>query len=135
MTQQPVLVNLPSDLYKRIHNTAQDTNRTLETVLLESLTLLFGDLSSDTEALLPVLDTLSDAQLWAVVQRRLTWPEGARLRELTMANKKATLSNREQSELDSLLEQVDRYTLLRSKALLLLKQRGHPIEKHLGIDN
>ena len=135
MTQQPVLVNLPSDLYKRIHNTAQDTNRTLETVLLESLTLLFGDLSSDTEALLPVLDTLSDAQLWAVVQRRLTWPKGTRLRELTTANKIATLSNREQSELDSLLEQVDRYTLLRSKALLLLKQRGHPIEKYLGIDN
>ncbi len=135
MTQQPVLVNLPAELYKRIHNTAQDTNRTLETVLLESLTLLFGELSSDTEALLPVLDTLSDAQLWAVVQRRLTWPEGARLRELAMANKVAALSSREQAELDLLLEQVDRYTLLRSKALLLLKQRGHAVDKHLGIDN
>ncbi|MDQ3247967.1 MAG: hypothetical protein M3Q45_02050 [Chloroflexota bacterium] len=135
MTQQSVLVNLPVELYRRIRGTAQDTNRTVETVLLESLMLLFADLSSDAEPLFPVLDTLSDDQLWAVIQRRLTWPESARLRELVATSSIKTLSMHEQSELDSLLEQVDRYTLLRSKALLLLKQRGHPVEKHLGMVN
>jgi hypothetical protein len=75
----------------------------------------------------------SDEQLWAIVQRRLTWPDGVKLRELMAASKAGELSPSDRAALDNLLDQVDRYTLLRSHALLLLKQRGQDVEKYLGM--
>lgn len=76
----------------------------------------------------------SDEQLWAIVQRRLTWPDSVKLRELMAASKAGELSLSDRAALDNLLDQVDRYTLLRSHALLLLKQRGQDVEKYLGMN-
>jgi hypothetical protein len=133
MTQQPVMVHLPDDLYNRIRRVAEERNRSVETVLLDGLTLLFGDLSGDLEMLMPALETFSEEQLWAIVHRRLTWAEDARLRELLAASKQARLSGDEQAELDSLLAQVDRFVILRSKALLLLAQKGQDVASYLPV--
>jgi hypothetical protein len=134
MAHQSVVVNLTPELYERIHRTAQDTSRSLETILVESLALLFGDLDADVEQLIPVLDTLPNEQLWAIVQRRLTWPDSVKLQELMAASKAGELSPSDMVVLDNLLDQVDRYTLLRSHALLLLQKRGQNVEKYLGMN-
>lgn len=125
MSHQTVLVDLPPDLYERIRTVAEASNRPVQTVLAESLALLFGDLADDADTLLPALERLSDEQLWAVVHRRLAWPHATRLRALTTAGSRRTLAADEQAELEALIDQVDRYALLRSRALLLLQQRGH----------
>jgi hypothetical protein len=80
-----------------------------------------------------MLESLSDDQLWAIVHRALVWPQDIRLRELTTLGQQGNLSVEEQAELERLVDQVDRYVVLRSQALLLLKQRGHDVEHRLRL--
>ncbi len=133
MSQQPISVYLPEELYERIHEAAEETNRSPEEVVVESLGILFNPLSAttDLEADLKSLASYSDEQLWAAVHRRLPWSLSLRLRELSARSKQAALSQQEQGELDTLLELVDRYMLLRSEALLLLKQRGYAVDDYV----
>ena len=77
------------------------------------------------------MPSYSDTQLWAVVYRRLAWPQSQRLHELSAKNKLEKLTEDEQSELEYLLTLNDRAMLLRSEALLLLKNRGHDIATYL----
>src|SRR5258707_1171784 len=87
--------------------------------------------SANIDRLLNELPHYSDAQLWAVVNRRLPWPQTLRLRELSGRGKQGALAETEQTELNGLIDQVDRYMLLRSEALVLLQQRGHEINNYL----
>ena len=77
------------------------------------------------------MPSYSDAQLWAVVYQRLAWPQSQRLHELSAKNKLEKLTEDEQSEFEHLLTLNDRAMLLRSEALLLLKNRGHDIAAYL----
>jgi succinate dehydrogenase flavin-adding protein (antitoxin of CptAB toxin-antitoxin module) len=95
--------------------------------------LLFSQpsLSTDLAANLAELVSFSDEQLWAIVHRRLPWSESLRLRELIAQSKQTALVDSEQRELEHLLELVDRSMLLRSEALLRLKERGRDVERYL----
>jgi hypothetical protein len=127
MTQQSVVLELPDEIYERARRVAEESQRPLESVLLDSLTLLFGNFPAELTP--ESMEQLSDDNLWAVVYRPLAWPLDARLRELTVRGQ--SLSDEEQGEIRQLVDQLDRYVLLRSKALLLLKQRGHDVERRL----
>ncbi len=133
MSEQSVLLQLPEALFERVRRVAEDSHRPVESVLLDSLALLFGDLPDDAELTPQLLDRLADEQLWAIVHRRLAWPQDARLRQLTALGKRGLLSAEEQAEMERLVEYADRYVLLRSQALLRLKQRGYDIERHLKL--
>jgi hypothetical protein len=86
------------------------------------------------ELTLQLLEALSDEQLWAIiVYRPLAWTQDIRLRELTALGKFGGLSADEQAKTECLVDQVDRYVLLRSQALLLLKQQGYNVEHRLRI--
>ena len=67
----------------------------------------------------------------AIVHRRLAWPQYSRLRELIALGDEGEMSAEHLEEMDGLVELVDHQMLLRSEALLLLKQRGQDIQKHL----
>jgi len=82
--------------------------------------------------LLGALASYSDTDLWEVVYHRLSDAQSRRLRELSAKNKRAALEEIEQTELDELLNLVDEQMLLRSEALLLLKQRGQDIDRYLS---
>lgn len=127
----PIQLNLPADLYARIQEAAARSDQPVESVLVESLALLFGTSPVDWDHLAETLETLTDAQLWALVHRRVAWTAGARLRELTARGKQALLSGEEQAELATLIDEADRLMLLRSHALLVLHQRGHDVEDQL----
>ena len=73
------------------------------------------------------MPSYSDAQLWAVVYQRLAWLQSQRLHELSAKNKLGKLTEDEQSEFEYLLTLNDRAMLLRSEALLLLKNREQDI--------
>lgn len=121
------------DLYERIQEAATRSDQPVESVLIESLALLFGAPSVDWEHLLATLEALPDAQLWALVYRRVAWTAGGRLRELTARGKKAPLSGEEQAELAALIDEADRMMLIRSQALLILQQRGHNVQDQLQL--
>jgi hypothetical protein len=129
MNRESYSLRLPQEVVERIRQVAEDRNRPLESVIEDSIILIFGverDLSPDD------LDDLSDEQLWGVVYQRLAWPHDERLRELTALNQLGRLTQDEAREMEKLVAEVDRFVLLRSKALLLLKQRGHNVEEHLA---
>ena len=60
MTQAPILLQLPDELYERLREIADDSQRPLESVLIDSLTLLFGNLPTIAPH---QLATFSDEQL------------------------------------------------------------------------
>ena len=127
-------LELPPDLYARVRDAAARSGRPVEALVIESLDLLFGASSADDGAQLgPTMDTLTDAQLWALVYRRLAWPEDVRLRELTARGKQGALTDDEQAELAALIARADRLTLVRSRALLLLQERGYNVRDHLRL--
>jgi hypothetical protein len=126
-----IQVDFPDDLYEQIREAAARSDQPLQAVLVDSLALLFGPPRADWEQIATTLDTLPDAQLWALVYRRVAWSESARLRELTVHGSQAALSAEEHAELAALIDEVDRITLVRSHALLTLQQRGHEIQRYL----
>jgi hypothetical protein len=128
-----IRVDLPDDLYRQVREAAARSDQPVEAVLLGSLELLFGDPPGGWDQLEASLESLPDEQLWALVYRRMAWPDGARLRELTARGQRAPLAEAEQAELASLIDESDRYALLRSRALLLLKGRGHDVEARLKL--
>lgn len=132
MSQSTIELQLPSKIYERAQQIAKDSNRSVESVLLDGLTLLFGELPN-TELSPDALIDYGDEQLWAVVHQRLAWPQDTRLRELIALGKLGQISGDEQVEMERLIDLVDHQMLLRSEALLLLKQRGYPVETQLKL--
>jgi hypothetical protein len=132
MGEKSITLQLSDELYESVQEAAEASERPLEDVLLESIGVLFRRPSAtvNLERLLNELADYTDAQLWAVVYRRLPWTQSLRLREL---NGKGSLIEAEQYELEQLIDQVDRNMLLRSEALLLLKQRGQDVDSYLKI--
>ena len=131
MGQSTVELQIPAEIYERARQIASDSNRSLESVLLDGLALLFGDLPN-TSLSPDALKDYTDEQLWAVVHQRLAWPQDARLRELIALGKQGQLTTDEQAEMERLVDLVDHQMLLRSEALLLLQQRGHDIDTFLS---
>ena len=131
MNQQPVLLQIPDELYERVRQIAESSNRSLENVLLESLEFMFGELPGERALTPEILETFADDQLWAIVYQPFAPAQDSRLRELTEHSKQRPLNGDEQNEMEILIDTVDRYILLRSKALLLLKQRGYDVEQRL----
>lgn len=134
MTDRFIQFNVPDEIYERVQQVAEASHLSFEMVLVESLNLLFGQLSSadDLEKQLNDLSGYSDAQLWAVVHSRMAWKQSLRLRELTAKSKQSRLSDTEQEEQERLLDTADRYVLLRSEALVQLKLRGHDVSAYFN---
>jgi hypothetical protein len=130
MNQSTVELQIPIEIYERARQIARDSNRSIESVLLDGLTLLFGALP-DTKISPDKLKDYSDEQLWAVVHQRLAWLQDTRLRELIARGKQGQITAEETAEMERLINLVDHQMLLRSEALLLLKRRGHNVEKQL----
>lgn len=130
MSDQPVTLYLPDDLYEQIQQVAEASDRSVENVLLESLNLLFKEGTAAFRDL-SELAGYSDEQLWAVVHRRLPWVKSMRLRELTTLSKQSELTPEQETELEQLLSLNDQYMLFRSESLRILRQRGHDVDLFL----
>jgi hypothetical protein len=131
MSSTTVELNLPPDILQHAQDVADQSGRTLESVLLESLTILF----SPPDALFSSqqIEHLSDAQLWLLSHRPLTLADDARLQSLIAQGQQSALSDAQQADLERLVTQADHLMLLRSKALLTLQQRGHDLTAHLTL--
>ncbi len=88
----------------------------------------------DTNQVLDKLDTFPDDELWTVVNHRLSSTDATRLHYLGSEEKRGNLTPEEQREFDNLIAQVNHDMLLRSKALMLLKEHGHDITSYAKTD-
>ena len=120
----PVHITIPADLYSRIAAEASHHDRPVESLLVESLSLLFGAAPLNWDDLELTLDTLSDAQLWAIAHRRMAWAASGHFHDLTARGQQRPLSGSDQGQLEMLIDEADSIMVIRSKALRILQQRG-----------
>jgi hypothetical protein len=128
---QAIELQIPAEIVERAEQIAKESNRSIETVLIEALSLLFG--SSEAEISPKDLQNYTDERLWAIVYQNLAWPQEVRLRELLALGKAGQLSEKEKASLEQLIKHVDHLTLIRSTAMLLLKQRGYDVEARFSL--
>jgi hypothetical protein len=134
-TTHQILLDVPTDLFARIADAAARADRPVETILVDTLALLFNApaIDVDWEHVAETLGSLSDAELWALAHRRAAWTAATRLRDLTARGKQAPLLDEEQTELADLIDEADRIMELRSHVLRLLQQRGHDVRNYLPL--
>ena len=130
MEHATVTVEIPVDIYERVESVALETRCTTERVLQDVLRFHFDD-TVDSELSKETLPSLSDSALWTVVQRRLTPKQQSRLHELLELGNMGAISEAQETESRTLVDLVENQMLLRSKALVLLKHRGHDISLYL----
>ena len=131
MEQLTVAVKVPAEVYRQVEEVAVECDRTADAVIVDALSLMFrspADMSLHPDD----LASMDDHRLLAIWHSRLAWSLDARLRELMRLGQLGKTTNDEVAELEELVAQADHQALLRSEALLLLKQRGHNIDKLLN---
>ena len=134
MAQPTIKLTIPLAIFERAEALTRDTSDSTESVLVDSLELLFPsieDAAHDPTA----LDRFSDEQLWMIVRRRLTPKQEARCRELADRGNRGVITDSEIAEMESWVARVDNQMLLRSKALLILQRRGHDIDAYFSSAN
>jgi hypothetical protein len=131
VTSQPIRLELPEDIYRRLTEAATLTQQPLEEVLVQTirgnLPPVLADLDQEQRPLVADLPGLDDAALWAVARAPLPAAHWRRHQRLLQKGEQGPLTPAEQAALAALREETDRYVLRRSYALALLKWRGHTV--------
>jgi hypothetical protein len=76
-----------------------------------------------------ILDQLDDAALWQAAREKLSAETSARLEQMHLKQRKEGLSELETHEVADLVRQYERTMLVRARAAVLLKHRGHDVSK------
>jgi len=131
MKRSTVELEIAPEIEEYVRVIAASENCSIESILQEGLALLFGN-NSIVEYQLNRLSDCTDEQLWALIYQRLTQSQDYRMRELLDRGTEGKLTDQENAELKYYVDLVDRQMLLRSRALVLLKERGHDIDVYLN---
>ncbi len=131
MDKQAVWVELPNDIYEPMQRLAQQRDSSVENVLIGFLKMLISDEFSVADLTPEQLESYSDEELWAIVWRPLATSVDLRLQELSDLADLGKLTDTQREEMARLVAEVDHYVLIRSKALVTLKKRGHDVESRL----
>ena len=132
MTVESVTVRVPRELYTRLQERAQRTQRSVEDELVEALmgSIVIDDepLPADVAAALAPLETLPDDALWEVARSsRLSPAAAAHLEDLNDRRQREGLTVDEQRMAETLLHQYERAMLVRADALARLQERGRDV--------
>jgi hypothetical protein len=129
MSDYPVTLPVPADIYDRASHMAKVTAQSVEAVLLQQLKDAFADplpeLPPHEQRELDALTLLSDEALWTIAREQMAEYKQARMQTLMDANAEGTLDNIQRSELEALVEQGQRLSMRKAKAAALLTERGY----------
>lgn len=125
-----ISIELPDELYEQLQDSANKDQLSIEEAAIKSLAWFHGTSEQDIEFTLKTLDYYPDDRLWEIVRQEFGKFE--RLDELTALSKRQPLTDDQQTELEKLLNEQERLLLLRSKAMVVLKERGHEIQARLA---
>lgn len=130
MSTLTITVELPEALYQSATQLAQVTNRSLGTILQESLVHTLpplADLPPEEARELARLSLLNDDELWRVSAETLTATEQAELASLLDRQSAENLVFHDQTRLQGLLDAYGWLLVRRSHAWLLLARRGYRV--------
>jgi hypothetical protein len=122
---------LPEEIYDRLRQSAQATNKPVEELVLQSVKAgmppSVNDLPAEYTQECLALERLSDNRLWQVARSTLPMAHQRRYSDLLRKSQAGTLSEREREQLRRLGDEARRLTLRKAYAYALLRWRGHPI--------
>jgi hypothetical protein len=127
-------IELPAELYERVRQVAERSGVSEETAFLEGMSWFYTVVPYNKEAVFQKLPSFSNTQLWAIVYQRLNAQDDDRLTELLEKNQAGLLEEHEKLDRDALIKLIDYQVLLRSKALVLLKERGQDADGYFYAD-
>ncbi len=131
MSDYPVTLPVPADVYDRASHIAAVTSQSIEAVLLQQLQNAFADslpeLTPDEQRELEALTQLSDEALWTIAREQMTEDRQTRMQTLMNTNAQGRLDKVQRSELEALVEQGQRLSVRKAKAAALLTERGYTI--------
>jgi hypothetical protein len=119
-----ITLDVPDHVLAYYEKLAHETQSSLKTLLEERL----ADTSDVLDDYLTALDNYPEKQLWDVVQARLSAEQNSRLADFQA--RLGELSPQEKQENKRLVQLVEEQMLLRSRALWLLKQKGHDVSAY-----
>lgn len=138
-------IELSPELYHILQRQARELNATIESLVEAAVRRNYGQSSIaktvpftdtiDSSSALPTaltdeldqLTFLTDRELWQVAQTQLNPADHARMETLLNKQQATGLEADESTEAEMLADRYERTVLLRAKAALLLKERGHDI--------
>jgi hypothetical protein len=130
MSQSPLALHLPEDIYEHVRRAAKGMKQSVETALVRIVKAATPSLDKVPPAYRPELEAmeeLGDQELWAMSEKALTPARQRRLATLLEKNQRGKLTERERQALTDLRTVADRLMLQRSYAYLLLKYRGRQV--------
>lgn len=125
-----LMLNLPDELYESIRRNAQASNQPLEAMLLTTLRVSLPSLEglpADVADELIRLEALDDDGLRAVVHETVTDTDADEIENLLDRNREGRLSEAEQERVAELVQRVDRTTMRKARAAVLLRFRGRQV--------
>jgi hypothetical protein len=128
MSDRTVTVTVP-DWFPQGAEANVNDRRMFEFILCESIVLRFDQMRDgrSLEDMVSILNNFSDEALWQALAYRVPYTVYLREQELV---EKDSLTPEEDHELEELTNITIRLMRVRSQALLLLKQRGHDIDRY-----
>ncbi len=132
MSTQIITLNLPEALYERLKHSAEQSHRSVEAELLALVSVsvpMENELLADLRETLDGMTLLDDKALWRAARRRLPLKISRQLETLNLKSQREGLTESETQTRSLLLRQYDKTMLVRAKAAVLLKERGHDISE------
>ncbi len=136
MAEETLTLNVPESLYQRLKQRADVEHRSLEEAALAALAASLPEekqIPPAWEELLDSMAALDDEALRRAALNDVGRKANAGIRRLRAKRRTRGLTVAEQERLAELLRQEEKGLLIRSRALLLLKQRGRDIEPLLHL--
>lgn len=142
MPGQTVTLELSKPLWEWAERTATATKRSVEKVLVDSLSATIppplNDVPDEFRDELVLLENRNDADLWEITRRRMSPKLLRQYDNLLEKNRIGTLTVQEQKKLEQLRKNSELIMLMRARAFVLLQWRGYrlptvdDLEKQFG---
>ena len=130
MSSHPITLTVPTDIYERARQLAEQTDQTVETVLLGYLEASASQpLPAEEQAELDALAYLSDDALWTIAREQMPAEYQAKMQTLMALNSQGKISRAQQDELTELAARGQQLTLRKAEAMALLTRRGHTVTR------
>jgi len=118
-----VVVTLPDDVYRRVEQLAQLTNRDVADLLADTITLSLPPLDLSTRSV-QVVTSLSDEDVLALTELQMLPAQDRRLSALLQKQQAQALSDPERAELLALMQVYQEGLLRKAQALREAVRRG-----------
>lgn len=128
---QAVMINIPDHLYAQLRRTAELSQRSIDTIvtqsLLHSISPLLEDIPLEYQPDVYPLLEMREAELQAEVRRVFPAKRWAEYETLLEKNQARELTAKEQTRLNALRREADILMLRKGYAVVLLKLRGYQL--------